>query len=69
MEPADGRDGVQEPVRRRTEAEMRAEARLAKRAEGLRANLKRRKSQLRARAEALSDVSPGDTAAVRLADE
>ena len=69
MDPVEGRDGVQDPERRRTEAEIRAEARLAKRAEALRANLKRRKSQLRARAEALTDVSPGDTGAARLADE
>ena len=68
MDPAERRDGVQEPERVRTGAEMRAEARLAKRAEALKTNLKRRKSQLRARAEALHDVSSKDTGAARPAD-
>ena len=69
MEAAEGGNGVQEPERRLTEAERRAEVRLAQRADALRANLKRRKSQFRARAEALTDVSPGDTGAPRSADD
>ena len=61
MDAVDGRDGVQDPERLRTEAERRAELRSSQRAEALRANLKRRKSQLRARAEAANDVLPEDT--------
>ena len=53
-------DGTQEPERPRTEAERRAEHRSSKRGEALRANLKRRKSQLRARAEAGQEVPPGN---------
>ncbi len=61
MTAVERRDGVQEPERLRTEAERQAELRSAKRGEALRANLKRRKSQLRARAEAHNDVAPEDT--------
>ena len=61
MDAVEGRDGVQDPERLRTEAERRAELRSSQRAEALRANLKRRKSQLRARAEAANDVLPEDT--------
>ena len=61
-------DGVQEPERPRTEAELRAEHRASKRAEALRANLQRRKSQLRARAETGREVSPEDIGTVRSRD-
>ena len=61
-------DGVQEPERPRTEAELRAEHRSSRRAEALRANLKRRKSQLRARAETGREVSPEDIGTVRSRD-
>ena len=59
-------DGVQAPERLRTKAEMRAELRSSKSAEALRANLKRRKSQLKARAESGQDVSPEDPTRPRL---
>ncbi len=68
MDSAERRDSVQDLAGRRTEAEVKAEARLAKRAEALRANLKRRKSQARARAEAEHEPSPEDTGAARSAD-
>ena len=61
MTSVERRDGVQEPERLRTEAERQAELRSSKRGDALRANLKRRKSQLRARAEAQNDVSPEGT--------
>lgn len=65
MDAVERPDGVQEPGRPRTEAEMRAEHRSSKRAEALRANLKRRKSQLRARAEAGQEVLPEDIGTAR----
>ena len=65
MDAVERRDGVQEPEGLRTGAETRADLRSAKRAEALRANLKRRKSQLRARAEAGQDISLAGTARSR----
>ncbi len=67
MVAVERRDGVLEPERPRTEAERRAEVRAAKRAEALRANLKRRKSQFRARAGALGPL-PEDTGTTRSPD-
>ena len=61
-------DGVQEAERPRTEAELRAEHRSSRRAEALRANHKRRKSQHRARAETGREVSPADNGIVRSRD-
>lgn len=65
MNAVERRDGAEGAERPRTEAERRAELRSSKRAEALRANLKRRKSQLRARAEAGLDILTDDTGTVR----
>ena len=64
MNAVERRDGTEGAGRPRTDAERRAELRSAKRAEALRANLKRRKSQLKARAEAGQDILTDDTGIV-----
>lgn len=56
MDPTDRQDGLAAPTRDREEGPVRdAKAKLDRRAEALRANLKRRKAQGRGRAEAERD--------------